>query len=432
MSKKSKPKTSKPQRRRKNRGQGHPAQLKSTSESDAFKRDAFKRDFLKRQLQALIVCGKSSRLRALLACHPWLLETTYPETLTREITIPPKLEVDCSDQVLSETVCHYYRPLHLAAMQGRADIVRLLIRCGADVMATTGPPHPLLPSNLLIQDAQSHHLASGKLPSENSPSEELPSEPTHVPPSHLTVPYRSKRTLHLPLYSAVLPDADSFYPRFDGEQFETDQIDGDERDKPQSKLKRKVKRQLSHRKRHRRTVRMGRRRVRIARLLLKQMRKVVAQRWFYDLTLAETIEQVLAETADADCVDDVFALETLHAAGVDWEARDLQGFSALHQAVVYENLAAYEWLMEKGLDPNPTDNAGNTPLHLALWWGSDEILVTVLRSPCDPLLPNHMGVSPYELVLRSGCPVLRQLFQAYPAIQKHRQNQMDKGNQNDE
>lgn len=67
-----------------------------------------------------------------------------------------------------------------------------------------------------------------------------------------------------------------------------------------------------------------------------------------------------------ELIDVLFAAKTSHVGShVDPDARDRDGDTALHHAVLEGNTAAIRRLLEQGANPHVFNGMGYTPLHLA-------------------------------------------------------------------
>jgi len=75
--------------------------------------------------------------------------------------------------------------------------------------------------------------------------------------------------------------------------------------------------------------------------------------------------------------------------GADVDARDEAGLTPLHVAVMQDRLDGIRVLLELGADPNATDEAGYTPLHHAV--GRSEIARILLDHGADPARPDDEG-----------------------------------------
>lgn len=93
---------------------------------------------------------------------------------------------------------------------------------------------------------------------------------------------------------------------------------------------------------------------------------------------------------------DILGVERELAAGADPNAGDDAGHTPLHVAVQEKHAQIVARLLRGGADPNRPDVHGNVPLWTAVqnWGGSDQILLLLLRSGADPRIENHYGRSP--------------------------------------
>ncbi|GEM_PF-2606269 len=91
--------------------------------------------------------------------------------------------------------------------------------------------------------------------------------------------------------------------------------------------------------------------------------------------------------------NDVATLEKLGAApGVDLNARDPRGFSALMLAAYAGSGEAVAFLLSKGVDPNSFDNAGNSVLMGAAYKGDASIVKQLIAAGADVKARNHAGL----------------------------------------
>src|SRR5262249_45308321 len=74
---------------------------------------------------------------------------------------------------------------------------------------------------------------------------------------------------------------------------------------------------------------------------------------------------------------------------------EVNGATALHQAVYARHPEVVEYLCQRGADPNITDRVGATPLMVAVWTEQDHI-VEMLLSAGAKLAPDNNGVSPLD------------------------------------
>lgn len=110
--------------------------------------------------------------------------------------------------------------------------------------------------------------------------------------------------------------------------------------------------------------------------------------------------QFVAETVflDAAVNGDVAGVNDQLAAGVDIQASDADGMTALHKACLENYLPIVSALVSKGADINVQDNDWWTPLHAAASGGNWRICNMLFSHGADPLAVNAEGDLPFDLV----------------------------------
>jgi len=101
--------------------------------------------------------------------------------------------------------------------------------------------------------------------------------------------------------------------------------------------------------------------------------------------LQEHALMVLAYRGEVDGMKDLLAK------GVDVNARDERGGTAIMQAAVAGKSDAVKLLIENGADINAQSDGGNTALIAAAGTGKREILQILLDAGADPLTKNNGG-----------------------------------------
>jgi ankyrin repeat protein len=79
-------------------------------------------------------------------------------------------------------------------------------------------------------------------------------------------------------------------------------------------------------------------------------------------------------------------------AGVDINARNAEGRTALHLAAANGHDETIGRLITNGANLNIQDNAGNTPLHLAMIGGHDDCIDKLRSRGADQSIRNNQGV----------------------------------------
>ena len=112
--------------------------------------------------------------------------------------------------------------------------------------------------------------------------------------------------------------------------------------------------------------------------------------------------------AAADGELDLEVFQRLHRSGIDANARNRKGETALHRAANYDQYDMIEYLIDSGVHANTTDLEGWSPLHQNLQLhviDNSDIIELLLRNGADPNQRIHDGRSPIHMALRSdyGC-----------------------------
>jgi ankyrin repeat protein len=95
-------------------------------------------------------------------------------------------------------------------------------------------------------------------------------------------------------------------------------------------------------------------------------------------------------------------IEYLQSAGADVQATNARGQTPLHLATVSDRYEICQLLLERGADPDTPDGDGNTPLHLAAAAGNLELCEYLLFVGARPAPENGGGRTPLELAAEQG------------------------------
>lgn len=93
--------------------------------------------------------------------------------------------------------------------------------------------------------------------------------------------------------------------------------------------------------------------------------------------------------------------------GEDMEQRDSEGRTALHVAVVHNQLDICEYLLEAGADPNVQEDYGETPLHWMAKKGELPLIITLLQHNADPKIRAKYGKDAIQVAEDFGHTAVR-------------------------
>ncbi|MDE2688490.1 MAG: ankyrin repeat domain-containing protein [Chloroflexota bacterium] len=90
-------------------------------------------------------------------------------------------------------------------------------------------------------------------------------------------------------------------------------------------------------------------------------------------------------------------VKALLAAGADANLRDARGETPLHRPAYFQHLDCISALVEGGADLNAADEDGNTPLHIAASMNRDRAAAVLLGAGADLEAVNAEGLTPLDL-----------------------------------
>jgi ankyrin repeat protein len=88
----------------------------------------------------------------------------------------------------------------------------------------------------------------------------------------------------------------------------------------------------------------------------------------------------------------------LHTKGVDLDAEDACGRSALHYAAANNHEAVIQYLADKGCWLDATDDSECTALHLAACWNGPDAASRLIKCGAKPSLTNRWGLRPIGML----------------------------------
>ncbi|CAB0029619.1 unnamed protein product, partial [Trichogramma brassicae] len=118
------------------------------------------------------------------------------------------------------------------------------------------------------------------------------------------------------------------------------------------------------------------------------------------LTRRTTAVHYAASCKISELIGPLFEIYT----SVDVNYIDDSGFTHFHAACMSsECYNVVELFLEQGQDPNLlVPKTGDSPLHLALRWGRNEVAQLLLRNGADPNLTNAEGSTPLHIICKKG------------------------------
>lgn len=99
---------------------------------------------------------------------------------------------------------------------------------------------------------------------------------------------------------------------------------------------------------------------------------------------------------------DIREVKEILEKGLDPNAKDEEGSSALHLALIGLHREVAIYLLKKGADPNLKDNEGWTPLHIASFHKNESMAKLLLKHGADPNAVDIYGRTPLHFVARHG------------------------------
>lgn len=109
-------------------------------------------------------------------------------------------------------------------------------------------------------------------------------------------------------------------------------------------------------------------------------------------------------------VGDLTAVQLLLEAGIDFNAKDQRGGSALRYAVTGGHLEIVSALLEAGADVNVEDNDGYTPLRYAAYNNQPKIAAALLEKGADVNGGSADGWTPEAVAIGRGHPAVVRLL----------------------
>ena len=122
-------------------------------------------------------------------------------------------------------------------------------------------------------------------------------------------------------------------------------------------------------------------------------------------------KELVSELMDAVIAGDSGRLKFLVTQGVDINAKDEYGRTALMWATTFNEINIVKLLIDFGVDVNVSDKHGYTALMLAAFYGFTDIVALLLEHGADVNKENKYGKTALSLVMDNN--VVANLLKAY-------------------
>ena len=106
-------------------------------------------------------------------------------------------------------------------------------------------------------------------------------------------------------------------------------------------------------------------------------------------------------------------VELLLAAGADVDAKDEDGWTALHYAATRGHTAVVELLLAAGADVNAQSNAGGTALHYAAFYGHSAVVELLLAAGADVDAESKIGGTALQAAAAYGHATVVELIERW-------------------
>ncbi len=102
--------------------------------------------------------------------------------------------------------------------------------------------------------------------------------------------------------------------------------------------------------------------------------------------------------------------------GADIEAKDPgSGASALHYAVMKDNIALVGLLLQRGADVNSRTRSGTTPLHTAVLYGRLEVAQFLIEKGAEISARSSSGATPLSIAEAANLKPLSRMLRLHGA-----------------
>ncbi len=116
--------------------------------------------------------------------------------------------------------------------------------------------------------------------------------------------------------------------------------------------------------------------------------------WVFSMKSARQAERLILQTTSSDYFD---VAELLLDRKTNFDIKDKNGYTRLHNAVIKNQKDVATLLLVNGANANAKDNDGETPLHYAAFKGNKELIELLLASGADVNAKDNDGETPLRM-----------------------------------
>ena len=123
--------------------------------------------------------------------------------------------------------------------------------------------------------------------------------------------------------------------------------------------------------------------------------QILMEKYKYNYNMIKRMGQILLFVAVYE--NDTKLIDCLFDKGADINAKDKNGWTALHFAAGYRDLNIVKKLLDKGADINEVNNNRSTALHVAVCYGKTDIVKYLVEQDATIDVKNKKGFTPLDL-----------------------------------